>query len=141
VVKRRDAPYAPGQRNGAWIKVKNFRTQEVVIGGWTAGKGNLEALLVGIPDGEHLRYAGKVATGFDDRERAELLAQLEPLAAGETPFATRLTRAESALAHFVRPSLVGEVQFGEWTSDGRLRHPSWRGLRADKEPSEVVRES
>lgn len=145
VVKRRDSPYAPGQRNGAWIKVKNFRTQEVVVGGFTEGKGarsgSLGALLVGLPaEAGRLVYAGKVGTGFSASDRAELLRRLGTIARSDSPFTQALPRAEAATTHFVAPVLVAEVQYGEWTADGRLRHPSWRGLRPDKEPGEVVRE-
>ena len=144
VAKRVDAPYTPGQRSSQWIKVKNVRTQEVVIGGWTDGRGELSgtlgALLLGVPDGDGLAFVGKVGTGFSDQARGELLTDLRGLASDDSPFTTSLSRPEAALAHFVRPVLVGEVQYAEWTHDGHLRHPSWRGLRADKEPSEVVRE-
>jgi bifunctional non-homologous end joining protein LigD len=145
VIKRRDSPYSPGQRTGSWIKVKNLSSQEVVIGGWTAGKGeragSLGALLLGIPDGDKLIYIGKVGTGFTTSARKDLLAALRPLSTSTSPFTTRLSPAENALAHFVEPQIVGEVQYGEWTGDGHLRHPSWRGLRVDKRVSEVVRES
>jgi bifunctional non-homologous end joining protein LigD len=144
VAKRRDAPYVPGQRTSTWIKVKNVRTQEVVIAGWTDGKGELAgtlgALLLGIPAGDELVYAGKVGTGFSDQARAELLTDLRGLAQDASPLAGTLARSEAEHAHFVRPVLVGEVQYSEWTHDGHLRHPSWRGMRPDKEPSEVVRE-
>jgi bifunctional non-homologous end joining protein LigD len=144
VIKRRSSPYAPGKRNGDWVKVKNFRTQEAVIGGWTEGRaglaGNLGALLLGIPGDGGLTYVGKVGTGFSDQGRKELLDQLTPLAIRESPFTKRLSPAETRLAHFVCPEVVGEVQYGEWTSDGHLRHPSWRGLRPDKDASEVIRE-
>jgi bifunctional non-homologous end joining protein LigD len=144
VVKRRSSVYQPGKRTGDWLKVKNFRTQEVVIGGWTEGKGersgSLGALLLGIPSEGGLDYAGKVGTGFSDSARGELLADLTPLAQIESPFTRSLTRAETSLAHFVQPKLVGEVQFAEWTTDGHLRHPSWRGLRPDKNVDEVIRE-
>jgi bifunctional non-homologous end joining protein LigD len=145
VIKRRDARYSPGSRSGSWIKVKNFFTQEVVIGGWTEGKGEREgslgALLLGVPSDEGLEYVGKVGTGFTAATRKELLAKLKPLSRKSTPFATALSRTDTALAHFVRPSIVGEVQFAEWTNDGNLRQPSWRGLRTDKSAKEVVRES
>jgi bifunctional non-homologous end joining protein LigD len=145
VIKRRSAPYSPGVRNGDWIKVKNVHDQEVVIGGWTAGKGDrkgsLGALLLGIPSENGLAYVGKVGTGFSADARKELLAQLAPLARKTSPFATPLSHAETALAHFVRPTIVGEVRFAEWTNDGILRQPSWRGLRVDKSASDVVRES
>ncbi|HEY5010663.1 MAG TPA: non-homologous end-joining DNA ligase [Acidimicrobiales bacterium] len=145
VIKRRASTYSPGSRAGDWIKVKNFFTQEVVIGGWTEGKGerdgSLGALLLGIPSDQGLEYVGKVGTGFTASTRKELLARLKPLARKSNPFAEPLSRAESLVAHFVRPTLVGEVQFAEWTPDGNLRQPSWRGLRSDKGPKEVVRES
>jgi bifunctional non-homologous end joining protein LigD len=145
VIKRRASPYLPGSRAGDWIKVKNFFTQEVVIGGWTEGKGerdgSLGALLLGIPSDDGLDYVGKVGTGFTAATRKELLGRLRPLARKSTPFSVPLSRAETALAHFVRPTLVGEVRFAEWTPDGNLRQPSWRGLRSDKGPKEVVRES
>jgi bifunctional non-homologous end joining protein LigD len=145
VIKRRSSRYAPGSRNGEWVKVKNFFTQEVVIGGWTEGKGerdgSLGALLLGVPSGDGLDYVGKVGTGFTAATRQDLLHRLRPLARKSTPFSSPLSRAETSLAHFVRPTIVGEVQFAEWTNDGNLRQPSWRGLRSDKSATEVVRES
>jgi bifunctional non-homologous end joining protein LigD len=144
VAKRRSSPYAPGIRNGDWIKIKNFRTQEVVIGGWTEGRGertgSIGALLLGVPNDDGLAYVGKVGTGFSTTMRTELLDALVPLARKSSPFLGRLSPAETALAHFVRPELVGEVRFAEWTSDEHLRQPSWRGLRTDKDASEVLRE-
>jgi bifunctional non-homologous end joining protein LigD len=144
VAKRRSSPYAPGIRNGDWIKFKNFRTQEVVVGGWTEGRGeragSLGALLLGVPNDLGLAYVGKVGTGFSAAMRQELLDALMPLATKTTPFSERLSPTETALAHFVRPELVGEVRFAEWTSDEHLRQPSWRGLRTDKDPSGIVRE-
>jgi bifunctional non-homologous end joining protein LigD len=124
--------------------VKNVRTQEVVIGGWAEGKGELAgtlgALLLGIPEGKGLTYAGRVGTGFSDQARGALLIDLRALEQDASPFTRALSRTEGALAHYVRPQLVGEVQYAEWTREGHLRHPSWRGLRADKDPSEVARE-
>ena len=146
IAKRRDGPYRPGRRSSDWVKVKSFRTQEAVIGGWTAGKGeragSLGALLLGLPaDGSSLRYIGKVGTGFNDRARRELLQKLEPLAQEKNPFEGRLPAGDAAAAHFVEPRLVGEVAYGEWTAAGRLRHPVWRGLRPEKDPAEVEVES
>jgi bifunctional non-homologous end joining protein LigD len=142
VAKRRDSPYRPGRRGPDWVKVKSFRTQEVVIGGWTEGRGardgSLGALLLGIPGDEGLRYVGKVGTGFSERARRDLLADLGPLSVTRSPFEAPLPARETANAHFVRPELVGEVAYGEWTPAGRLRHPTWRGLRPDKKPKEVV---
>jgi len=143
VAKRRGAPYRPGLRSPDWVKIKYSRTQEVVVAGWTDGRGalggSLGALLVGIPSPEGLAYAGKVGTGFDDAARRQILAALQPYEQAASPFAARLP-ADVRDAHFVAPVLVGEVRFTEWTSAGRLRHPSWRGWRPDKRPQEVVRE-
>ena len=115
-----------------------------MIGGWTEGQGeragSLGALLLGVQSDQGLTYVGKVGTGFSTSSRTELLDSLVPLARKTSPFVDRLSPAETKLAHFVRPRLVGEVQFAEWTPDEHLRHPSWRGLRTDKNASEVVRE-
>ncbi len=142
VAKRRDSPYLPGRRSDSWVKVKNFRTQEVVIGGWTPGQGRragtIGALLVGIPSEDGLSYAGKVGTGFTDQFLADLAARLRRLVRKRCPFVGGVPEAQVAGAVWVRPSLVGEVRYSEWTGDGRLRHPSWRGLRPDKDPSEVA---
>jgi bifunctional non-homologous end joining protein LigD len=144
VAKRRSSLYRPGRRMPEWIKIKGERAQEVVIGGWTEGKGersgSLGALLMGIPDGAALQFAGKVGTGFSAEDRQQLLKTLQPLARKTSPFDAPLASADRAGAHFVRPVLVGEVRYGEWTPDQRLRHPSWRGLRPDKDPADVVRE-
>ena len=142
VAKRRASPYRPGRRHPDWTKVKSFRTQEVVVGAWTAGRGerqdSLGALLLGIPDVGGLRYVGKVGTGFSATARDGLLDRLSGLATADSPFVSDLPAGEAATAHFVRPELVGEVEFGEWTTAGRLRHPTWKGLRPDKAPHEVV---
>jgi bifunctional non-homologous end joining protein LigD len=144
VAKKRASTYAPGVRSGSWLKIKVVRTQEVVVGGWTDGRGELEgqlgALLCGIPEGDALTYVGKVGTGLTDAERADLRAALQRLATESSPFARPLARSQTAVSHFVRPELVGEVRYVEWTHDGHLRHPSWRGLRLDKSPGEVERE-
>jgi bifunctional non-homologous end joining protein LigD len=144
VAKQRRSPYRPGRRTGEWLKIKVGRMQEAVIGGWTEGQGgrsgDLGALLLGIPDdGGRLVYAGKVGTGFSEAVRRDLLARLAPLATPESPFSARLEPREAVGAHFVQPVLVGEVRYGEWTPDGRLRHPTWRGLREDKSPGDVSR--
>ncbi|MFZ0665184.1 MAG: non-homologous end-joining DNA ligase [Acidimicrobiales bacterium] len=145
VAKRRNSQYLQGKRNGDWVKVKSFLTQEVVIGGWTEGKGersgSLGALLCGIPATGGLKYVGKVGTGFTQSTRKQLLDMLAPLEQKKSPFTEALSPAESAGAHFVRSKLVGEVRYGEWTGDQRLRHPVWRGLRNDKAPQEVKGES
>lgn len=142
VCKRVDSPYRPGQRSDDWVKVRTLRTQEVVIGGYTPGKGSranaIGALMVGIPSEGGLRYAGKVGTGFSDAHLKELRTMLARLRQDESPFVGPLPRAETAGATWVRPTLVGEVRFSDWTPGGRLRQPAWRGLRPDKSPDEVV---
>ena len=145
VAKRLDSRYLPGKRSDLWTKVKNFRTQEVVIAGWRAGEGRragtVGALLMGIhDDAGNLVYAGKVGTGFTDRILDELSTLLARLARKTSPFATDIPRADSKDVHWVTPSMVAEVRFGEWTGDGRLRHPSYRGLRPDKSAAEVRKE-
>jgi bifunctional non-homologous end joining protein LigD len=142
VAKRLDSPYIPGGRDGSWLKLKHSRRQELVIGGWTEGKGSraarIGALHLGVHD-EHgvLRYAGRVGTGFDEQELERLGALLDSLAQDKSPFAgVQPPRG----AHFVEPTLVCEVEFTEWTRDGLLRHPSYKGLREDKPATTVVRE-
>lgn len=145
VAKRRTSTYVPGSRSRDWLKIKNIRTQEVVVGGWRPGAGSraggIGSLLVGVPGPEGLAYAGHVGTGFSHAALAQLLAALAPRVRDGSPFAQPLPRADALDAVWVEPSLVGEVGFAEWTKDGRLRHPSWRGLREDKQPSDVVWES
>ncbi|WP_111511268.1 ATP-dependent DNA ligase [Mycobacterium kyogaense] len=141
VAKKRDATYQPGRRSSAWIKDKLWLTQEVVIGGWRAGTGGrtsgLGALMLGIPDEDGLQFVGRVGTGFTEKELAMLRATLEPLHTSESPFATELPTQDAKGVTFVRPELVGEVRYSERTGDNRLRQPSWRGLRPDKEPADV----
>jgi DNA ligase D-like protein (predicted ligase) len=140
IAKRADSPYVHS-RSGDWLKLKCSFEQELVIGGFTAPKGTRErfgALLVGYHEGGNLRYAGKVGTGFDHRTLADLGDKMEALRQPETPFT-----AGSGLprdATWIRPELVGEFGFSEWTRDGKLRHPRYLGLRDDKRAAEVVRE-
>ncbi len=143
VAKRLDSRYAAGRRDGSWLKIKNSRRQELVIGGWTEGRrarqNRLGALELGVHDPESgaLKYAGKVGTGFDERELDRLADLLKPLAIRRSPFSGR---QPARGAHFVEPALVAEIEFGEWTRDGRLRHPRYLGLREDKPAVDVVRE-
>ncbi|MEW1984096.1 ATP-dependent DNA ligase [Pseudarthrobacter oxydans] len=143
MAKRTDSRYVSGQRTRTWTKLKVEQTQEVVVGGWRPGKGGRQdtvgSLLVGIPDGRKLQYAGRVGSGFSSRELAELRQTVERLARKTSPFQD-VPREDAADAHWISPELVGEVTYSEWTGTGRLRHPVWRGWRLDKEPSEVVRE-
>ena len=145
IAKRLDSRYYPGKRSDCWLKVKNLRTQEVVIGGWKPGAGRragaIGSLLLGVPGPDGLEFVGHVGTGFTDRALRELEAQLAPLVRDDSPFDTTVPREHARTAKWVEPSIVGEVVFGEWTREGRLRHPAWRGLRPDKAPSDVVRET
>jgi bifunctional non-homologous end joining protein LigD len=143
IAKKRDSTYQPGRRSASWIKDKYWRTQEVVIGGWRAGEGGrtsgIGSLLMGIPTAGGLHFAGRVGSGFTERDLSRLKATLAPLHTDESPFDAPLPTRDTKGVTFVEPTLVGEVRYSEWTSDSRLRQPSWRGLRPDKEPSEVVR--
>lgn len=145
VAKRMSSPYRTGKRSAEWLKLKNVRTQEVVVGGWTSGQGTrasrIGSLLLGVPDESGLRYVGQVGTGFSEATLLELAGRLGPLARDSSPFSNPVPRQYAKGAHYVDPVLVGEVAFAEWTTDGRLRHPAWRGLREDKAPAEVRRES
>ncbi|MDM3976337.1 ATP-dependent DNA ligase [Mycobacterium marseillense] len=144
IAKKRDSTYQPGRRSSSWIKDKHWNTQEVVIGGWKAGEGGrssgIGSLLMGIPSAGGLRFAGRVGTGFTERDLAKLKKTLAPLHTDESPFDPPLPRSEARGVTYVRPVLVGEVRYSEWTPDDRLRQSSWRGLRPDKEASEVMRE-
>lgn len=144
IAKRRDSTYQPGRRSSSWIKDKHWNTQEVVIGGWKAGEGGrtsgIGSLLMGIPAADGLRFAGRVGTGFTERDLANLKKTLAPLHTDESPFYPPLPRSEARGVTYVEPVLVGEVRYSEWTPDDRLRQSSWRGLRPDKQASEVVRE-
>jgi DNA ligase D-like protein (predicted ligase)/DNA ligase D-like protein (predicted 3'-phosphoesterase) len=141
VAKRKDSTYQPGRRSKSWIKHKLWLTQEVVIGGWRQGEGGrssgIGALMLGIPADGGLHFAGRVGTGFTEKELSKLKEMLKPLHTDESPFNTRLSTQDAKGVTFVRPELVGEVRYSERTDDGRLRQPSWRGLRPDKEPNEV----
>ncbi|OBB72935.1 ATP-dependent DNA ligase [Mycobacterium sp. 852014-52144_SCH5372336] len=142
VAKKRDSTYQPGRRSSSWIKDKVWNTQEVVIAGWRQGEGGrssgIGSLMLGIPADGGLEFVGRVGTGFTDKALAELKKTLKPLETDESPFNERLPRQDAKGVTFVRPELVGEVRYSERTSDNRLRQPSWRGLRPDKEPGEVT---
>jgi bifunctional non-homologous end joining protein LigD len=150
VAKRIDSRYEPGRRTPNWRKVKVRLRQELVVGGWLAGSGEREgrlgALLVGyqVDDGaggRRLHYAGRVGTGFTQAELRRVGSILDPLATDQCPFDPRPPRPVDRAAHYVDPVLVAEVEFGEWTPDDRLRHPSYLGLRDDKDPADVVKEA
>jgi bifunctional non-homologous end joining protein LigD len=125
--------------------VKARLRQEFVIGGWQPGEGNREgylgSLLVGVYESGTLRYCGKVGTGFKSAELERLRKQLGQRELGTSPFDPPPPRPVARRARWVRPELVAEVEFGEWTDEAILRHPSYLGLRDDKSPGDVVRES
>ena len=143
VSKRRDRAYSPG-RNRDWLKTKCLLRQELVVGGFTDPDGigvGIGALLVGYYQDGALVYAGKVGTGYTTKMLRELRAELEPLEIAKSPFSPVPRRAWTGPnVHWVRPKLVVEVAFSEWTGDGRLRHPSFQGIRRDKTAAEVIRE-
>jgi bifunctional non-homologous end joining protein LigD len=138
IAKRTDSPYTPGRRSPAWVKVKNKRRTDVVIGGWLPGEGRraerFGALVVGFYDEDGLRYAGRVGTGFNEAELARLQGILAPLEHSTSPFVGRQPPRET---HFVEPALVAAVDYGEWTQSRTLRHPVYQGLRDDIDPATV----
>jgi len=140
VGKRRGSRYLPGRRSGTWLKVKHHRMQEVVVGGWRSGEGRraggVGALFLGLPTTGGLHYVGRVGTGFSDRQLDDALTRLAPLARGDCPFID-LPGEDARDGHWVTPELVGEVEYAGWSNQGRLWHPSWRGWRDDRAPSEV----
>jgi bifunctional non-homologous end joining protein LigD len=142
IAKRLESRYEPGRRTGAWLKIKHTLRQELVIGGWLPGEGRRErrigALLMGYYEDGAFRYAGRVGTGFTNKTLEELAKALAPYRCEQSPFraAPRLPRN----AVFVEPCLVAEIEFREWTSDGVMRAPSFKGLRDDRAPRQVVRE-
>src|SRR5262249_12068401 len=145
VAKRADSPYRPGRRSVDWHKLKLRRTQEVVIAGYTKGQGRraaFGALVVGVFDAGVLRWAGNVGTGFSDTEIERLRGLLAPLGRSDSPFAEvpRMPRVRPSDIVWVEPRLVAEVEFAEWTHEGRLRAPSYLRLREDKAPGEIRRE-
>jgi bifunctional non-homologous end joining protein LigD len=154
IAKKRNGVYESGRRSGAWGKMRCLLEQEFVIGGFTAPRGartHFGALLVGYYRGKELVYAGKIGTGFDSKTLADLAHKMKALPAEKSPFAALPTRkkrwgvsftpAELKRCTWVKPQLVAQVRFAEWTDDGVLRQPAFLGLREDKRPREVVRET
>ncbi|PYR59943.1 MAG: DNA ligase D, partial [Acidobacteria bacterium] len=142
VSKRRDQPYRPGKRGG-WVKTKCVKRQEFVVGGFTDPEGSRQgigALLVGYYDGDRLVFSGKAGTGFSVSVARDLRARLEKIETPDCPFTPCPPGWLGRHAHWVKPRLVAEVTFTEWTGDSHIRHPSFQGLRADKDPRRVVRE-
>jgi len=142
VSKRRDQPYRAG-RHGGWVKTKCVQRQEFVIGGFTDPEGmraGIGALLIGYYDGDRLVFCGKVGTGFTHKLALELRARLDRMEQKTCPFPSPPAGSLGRHAHWVKPELVCEVEFTEWTSDGKIRHPSFQGLREDKDPKQISRE-
>ncbi|MGQ0840492.1 non-homologous end-joining DNA ligase [Actinokineospora sp.] len=141
IAKRLGSRYHPGRRSPDWLKIPDLRTVEVVIGGWRPGEGRRSevfgSLMIGVPSAAGLRYVGQVGTGFTDDMLDLLMTKLRKLERKTTPFHNEVPRERARGAHWVRPTLVGEVVFRDWTNDGRLRAPAWRGLRPDKGPRDV----
>lgn len=142
VSKRGDSPYE-NTRSGAWRKTKCLKRQEFVIGGYTEPEGSRQkfgSLLLGYFEGDELRYCGKVGTGFTIQSLADISRALKARVRDSSPFVNVPRAIHREVAGWVEPELVAEVEFTEWTSDGRLRHPSFKGLRSDKPARKIVRE-
>jgi DNA ligase D-like protein (predicted ligase) len=151
VAKRRDSRYEPGQRSGAWQKMRINKGQEFVIGGYTMGGASFDALIFGYYEGSKLLYVARTRNGFTPRLREDLLKRFRGLEIAECPFANLpearggrwgqgLTAAKMQECKWIKPVLVGQFEFTEWTPDNHLRHSRFVALREDKKPMEVRRE-
>jgi bifunctional non-homologous end joining protein LigD len=146
ISKREDSRYLPGKRSRDWLKVKTASDQEFVIAGYTRGKGRRESgfgsLVLAVHEGDELRYVGNVGTGFTDKEIDRLLKLLRPLERKTPPFpeVPRMPKIRRGDVVWVKPKLVAQVEFAEWTHDGHLRAPRYKGLREDKPAEQVERE-
>ena len=144
IAKRRASTYSVGKRTRSWVKLKHHLAQEVVIGAWRPGSGarshRVGSLLMGIPGEDGLRYVGRVSSGISEKEFDLLASKFRRMERVTSPFA-ELPAADAADAHYISPTLVGEVEFAEWTPTGKLRHPVWRGWRPDKPVADVRAES
>ena len=141
MAKRADSPYRSGERTTDWLKIKTAKRQEVVIAGSTAPKRSrpyFGALVLAMRDGKAWRYIGHVGAGFSRAALEELHGKLAPLQTAKSPFAARVK--DEAVTTWVKPKLVAEIKFTEWTSAGEMRHPVYLGLRADKRAEDVTRE-
>jgi bifunctional non-homologous end joining protein LigD len=145
IAKRLSSRYYPGRRTADWVKIADVLTLEVLIGGWRPGEGRragtIGSLMLGVPTDAGLRYVGQVGTGFTDEALAALHERLKPLVRKENPFANDVPRERAKGATWVAPEVVGEVEFRNWTVDGRLRAASWRGLRSDKDAADLEPEA
>jgi bifunctional non-homologous end joining protein LigD len=151
IAKRQDSVYETGRRSGAWVKIKFHKGQEFVIAGYTLPRKSRKyfgSLILGYYQGKRLIFAGRVGTGFNDKSLREIYCKLKALES-ETPYVQEVQEPsgrwrpkgwKASDSRWVKPNLVAQVQFTEWTDDGILRHPSFQGLRIDKNPRDVVRE-
>jgi bifunctional non-homologous end joining protein LigD len=144
MAKRLQSRYEPGRRSPAWRKIKNVHRQEVVIGGWKPGEGGragwVGSLIAGVYSEGELLYCGHVGTGFTQQTLRMLGDRLGALRRDTSPFSPKVPVDDARTAKWTEPVLVAEVEFREWTKTGRLRAPSYKGLRNDKDPAEVIRE-
>ncbi len=145
VAKRLTSTYRPGYRTAEWVKVRYGRRQEFVVGGWEHGEGGraggIGSLLLGVYEpGDRFVYSGQVGTGFTAGALKSMEKRLRPLVTGTSPFVAMPPDVRGRPITWVRPEVVVEVEFAEWTPDGRLRFASFQGVRTDKRPVEVVRE-
>jgi bifunctional non-homologous end joining protein LigD len=152
IAKRRDSRYEAAQRSGAWVKLKLEKQQELVVGGYRPGTNGVDALLVGYYDGKALKFAGKVRAGFTPHVRRDVARELTPLHQATCPFTdlpnsktshwgAGVTAEEMNEMQWVKPRLVAQIRFVEWTADGHLRHAAFLGLREDKVARDVGRET
>jgi DNA ligase D-like protein (predicted ligase) len=151
VAKRRDSRYEPGKRSGAWLKMRVNQGQELVIGGYTVGTKTFDALIIGYYEGDELIYAARTRNGFTPATREQLFKKFRTLHTSACPFANLpetksgrwgqgLTKAKMVNCRWLKPQLVGQFEFVEWTGDNHLRHTRFVGLREDKPPRDVRRE-
>jgi bifunctional non-homologous end joining protein LigD len=144
VAKRRDSHYLPGRRTDAWVKVKHVHRQSALVCGWKEGaggrSGKLGSLLLGVHSDQGLVYVGHVGTGFTELTMRQLADRLAPLARSSPPYDEVVPAEHARAAHWVEPVTVVEVEYTAWTKDSRLRHPSYKGIRDDINPQQVMRE-
>ncbi len=144
MAKRLESRYEAGKRSAGWRKIKNVHRQEFVVGGWKPGAGNradlIGSLIVGVQEPDGLTYAGHVGTGFSDQALRMLTSLLAPLRRATSPFGDTVPAQYARGAVWAEPVLVVEVEFATWTGAGRLRAPSYQGLRNDKDAADVIRE-
>jgi DNA ligase D-like protein (predicted ligase) len=150
IAKRRSSAYVPGERNNSWVKLKLDKQQEFVVGGYRPGPNGVDSLLVGFYDGKSLHFAGKVRAGFTPHVRREVSAQVKGLHSTRCPFVDLpssktshwgggVTAEQMREMQWLRPALVAQIRFVEWTAEGHLRHAAFLGLRTDKNASAVTR--